>query len=103
MLLVNIDHIPGREIQVLGLVDGSVVQSKDSGSDFLAGMRAFVGGEINEYTQMLSEARQIAVERMMDAAEAMCADAIVNIRYSTSAIVEGAAEIIVYGTAVKYV
>lgn len=103
MLLLTMDHIPGKQIEVLGLVDGSVVQSKDVGSDFVAGMRAFVGGEISEYTKMLSEARQLAVERMMDAAEAMYADAIINIRYSSCAIMEGAAEIIAYGTAVKYV
>lgn len=103
MLLLNIDHIPGTEYEVLGLVEGSVVQSKDVGSDFMAGMRSFVGGEITEYTKMLSEARQIAVDRMVAAAEAVHADAVINVRYGTSAVMEGAAEIIAYGTAVKYV
>lgn len=102
MLLLTIDHIPGTEFEVLGLVDGSVVMAKDIGSDFVAGLRGFVGGEITEYTKMLSEARQIAVERMMDAAESLHADAIINIRYSTSAVMQNAAEIIAYGTAVTY-
>lgn len=102
MLLLNIDHIPGTEFEVLGLVDGSVVQSKDFGSDFVAGLRGFVGGEITEYTKMLAEARQIAVERMMRTAELMHADAVINIRYSTSAVMDGAAEIIAYGTAVRF-
>lgn len=103
MLLLNIDYIPGTEFEVLGLVDGSVVMCKDPASDFMAGMRSFVGGEINEYTQMLSEARQTAVERMMITAESLHADAIINIRYSTSEVMQSAAEIIVYGTAVKYI
>lgn len=103
MLLLNIDHIPGKKFEVLGLVDGSVVQSRDAGSRFAVGMKTLVGGEIGEYTQLLSEARQKAVERMMAAAEAMDADAVINIRYSSCAIMEDAAEIIAYGTAVKYV
>lgn len=103
MLLLSIDHIPGKEFEVLGLVDGSVVQSGDAGSKFAVGMQVLVGGEIGEYTKLLSEARQKAVERMMAAAEAMHADAVINIRYSSCAIMEGAAEIIAYGTAVKYV
>lgn len=103
MLLLNIDHIPGKEFEVLGLVNGSVVQSKDIGSDFVAGFRAFAGGEIVEYTKMLNEARHIAVERMMNSAERMYADAIINIRFGTSEVMEGAAEIIAYGTAVRFV
>lgn len=103
MLLLNIDHIPGTEYEVLGLVDGSVVMSKGAGSDFMAGMRAFAGGEIDEYTHMLSQARQTAIDRMIKEAETLHADAIINIRYSTSAVMEGAAEIIAYGTAVKYI
>lgn len=102
MLLLNIDHIPGTEFEVLGLVDGSVVHAKDFGSDFVAGLRGFVGGEITEYTKMLQEARQTAVERMMRTAEMLHADAVINIRYSTSAVMENAAEIIAYGTAVKF-
>lgn len=102
MLLLNIDHIPGTEYEVLGLVDGSVVRAKDFGSDFVAGLRGFVGGEITEYTKMLAEARQIVVERMVETAEKLHADAIINIRYSTSEVMDGAAEIVAYGTAVSY-
>lgn len=103
MLLLTIDHIPGTEFEVLGMVDGSVVRTKDFGSDFVAGMRSFVGGEITEYTKMLTEARQQALERMTEKAEALHADAIVGIRYCTSEVMSGAAEIMAYGTAVRYV
>ncbi len=101
MLLVNIDHIPGRELEVLGLVKGTVVQSKNFGKDFMAGMKTLVGGEIKGYTDMLVEARQIATKRMVDEAEALGADAIVNIRFGSSSVMQGAAEIVAYGTAVK--
>ena len=102
MLLVNIDHIPGREIEALALVKGSVVQCKSLGKDFMAGMKTFVGGEIESYTDMLTEARQLATKRMVDEAEALGADAVVNVRYASASIMQGAAEITVYGTAVKY-
>ena len=101
MLLLNIDHVPGREIEVLGIVKGTVVQSKNFGKDFMAGMKTLVGGEITGYTEMLVEARQIATKRMVDEASAMGADAIVNIRFGSSAVMQGAAEVIAYGTAVK--
>ena len=101
MLLVNIDHIPGRELEALGIVKGTVVQSKNFGKDFMAGMKTLVGGEIVGYTEMLIEARQIATKRMVDEAEAMGADAVVNIRYASASIMQGAAEITVYGTAVR--
>ena len=102
MLLINIDHIPGKELEVLGLVKGTVVQSKNFGKDFMAGMKTLVGGEIVSYTEMLTEARQIATKRMVDEAEALGADAVINIRYGSSSVMQGAAEIVVYGTAVKY-
>ena len=102
MLLVNIDYIPGKDLEVLGLVKGTVVQSKNFGKDFMAGMKTLVGGEITSYTEMLNEARQIAVKRMVDEAEALGADAIVNIHYGSSSVMQGAAEVIAYGTAVKY-
>ena len=103
MLLVNIDYIPGKEFEVLGLVKGTVVQSKNFGKDFMAGMKTLVGGEITGYTEMLNEARQIAVKRMVDEAEALVgADAIINIRYGSSSVMQGAAEVIAYGTAVRY-
>ena len=103
MLLVNIDHIPGKEYEVLGLVKGTVVQSKHMGKDFMASVKTIVGGEIKGYTEMLVEARKIATDRMEADAKALGADAILNIRYGSSAIMQGAAEVIVYGTAVKFV
>ena len=102
MLLINIDYIPGKELEILGLVKGTVVQSKNFGKDFMAGMKTLVGGEIVSYTEMLNEARQIATKRMVDEAEALGADAVINIRYGSSSVMQGAAEIVVYGTAVKY-
>ena len=101
MLLLNIDHVPGREIEALSIVKGSVVQCKSVGKDFMAGMKTFVGGEIESYTDMLTEARQLATKRMVDEAEALGADAVVNIRYASASIMQGAAEITVYGTAVR--
>ena len=102
MLLLNIDHVPGRDIEALSLVKGSVVQCKSVGKDFMAGMKTFVGGEIESYTDMLNEARQLATKRMVDEAEALGADAVVNVRYASASIMQGAAEITVYGTAVRY-
>ena len=101
MLLLNIDYIPGKKIQALGLVKGSVVQSKNFGKDFMAGMKTIVGGEIRGYTEMLIEARQIATKRMVDEAEALGADAVVGLRYGSASVMQGAAEVIAYGTAVK--
>ena len=77
---------PGREIEALGIVKGTVVQSKNFGKDFMAGMKTLVGGEITGYTEMLVEARQIATKRMVDEANTMGADAIVNIRFGSSAV-----------------
>ena len=101
MLLLNIDHIPGKEIEALGLVKGTVVQAKNFGKDFMAGMKTLVGGEIEGYTEMLNQARQIATKRMVDEAEALGADAVVNIRYASASVMQGAAEITAYGTAVR--
>ena len=101
MLLVNIDYIPGRELEVLGIAKGTVVQSKNFGKDFMAGMKTLVGGEITSYTEMLNEARQIAVKRMVDEAESMGADAVIGIRYTSASVMQGAAEITAYGTAVR--
>ena len=102
MLLLNIDYVPGKEVEPLGLVKGTVVQSKNFGKDFMAGMKTLVGGEIVGYTEMLTEARQIATKRMVDAAEALGADAIVGARYASSSVMQGAAEVVAYGTAVKF-
>ena len=101
MLLLNIDYVPGKEVEPLGLVKGTVVQSKNVGKDFMAGMKTLVGGEITGYTEMLTEARQIATKRMVDEAAAMGADAVINVRFGSSAVMQGAAEVIAYGTAVK--
>ena len=101
MLLLNIDHVPGREIEALSIVKGTVVQSKNFGKDFMAGMKTLVGGEITGYTEMLVEARQIATKRMVDEAQALGADAVVNVRYGSSSVMQGAAEVVAYGTAVK--
>ena len=102
MLLLNIDYIPGKEFEVLGMVKGTVVQSKHFGKDFMAGMKTLVGGEIVGYTEMLVEARQIATKRMVDEANAIGADAVIGVTYGSSAVMQGAAEVIAYGTAVKY-
>ncbi len=103
MLLINIDHVPGKELEVLGLVKGTIVQSKNFGKDFMAGMKTLVGGEIVGNTDMLTLALMIATKRIADEAEALGADAVINIRYGSSSVMQGAAEIVVYGTAVKYV
>jgi len=102
MILVNTSTIAGKEIsETLGLVKGSTIRAKHIGKDIAAAFRQIVGGELKEYSQMLSEARQIATKVMVEEAESLGADAIINIRYSTSAVMQGAAEILVYGTAVK--
>ena len=103
MKLLNIDYIPGKQIEALGLVKGTVVQSKNFGKDFMAGMKTLVGGEIVSYTEMLNEARQIAMKRMVDEAEELGADAVLNVRYGSSSVMQGAAEVIAYGTAVKII
>ncbi len=102
MLLVSIHQIPGKEYEVLGMVKGCVVQSKNFGKDFMAGMKTLVGGEIKGYTEMLIEARQIATKRMVDEANALGADAVVGVTYGSSAVMQGAAEVIAYGTAIKF-
>ena len=102
MKLVNIDYLPVYEIvEALGIVKGQTVQSKNIGKDIGAGFKTIVGGELAGYTDMLKEARQIATKRMVDEAESLGADAIINIRYGSSSVMSGAAEIIEYGTAVK--
>ncbi|MBR3211206.1 MAG: YbjQ family protein [Bacilli bacterium] len=102
MILVTTEEIKGKEIkETLGVVKGEIVQSKNIGRDFMAGMKTLVGGEIAGYTEMIREARQIATKRMVEEAEKLGADAVVGIRYGSSAVMQGAAEIIVYGTAVK--
>jgi uncharacterized protein YbjQ (UPF0145 family) len=102
MIIVNTDFVPGKEIkELLGLVRGNTIQTKHLGKDIVAGFRHIAGGEIKEYTEMLTEAREISLKRMTEKAEKMGADAILNVRFTTSAVMGGAAEILVYGTAVK--
>lgn len=103
MYLLTIDNIPGSKICALGLVKGATVQTKHFGKDLMAGLKTLVGGEIKGYTEMLNEARQIATEIMIKEAEALDADAIIGIRFSSSEVMNGAAEIVAYGTAVKII
>ncbi|MGN1085685.1 MAG: YbjQ family protein [Porcipelethomonas sp.] len=103
MILVNTDYISGKNFEMLGLVKGSTIQSKHAGKDIMQGFKTLVGGELKGYTEMMNEARAIATKRMVQEAEALGADAIVNVRYASSAIMQGAAEVMAYGTAVKFV
>ena len=102
MILNNIETIPGKKvIEHYGLVQGSTIRAKHVGRDFAAGIKNIFGGELKGYTELLQESRQQAIERMTEQAKSMGANAIVNIRFSTSTIAAGAAEILCYGTAVK--
>ena len=103
MILVNTDYISGKELEILTIVKGSTIQTKHIGKDISQSFKTLVGGELKEYNNMMNEARALATKRMVAEAEELGADAIVNIRYATSAIMQGAAEVIVYGTAVKFV
>ncbi len=102
MLLLTINYVPDKKIEALGIVKGNVVQSKHLGKDIMAGLKNVVGGELRGYTEMLTEAREIATQRMVQEAESMGADAVIRVEYTTSAIMDGTAEVIAYGTAVKY-
>ena len=103
MILVNTDYIPGKEFEMLGLVKGSTIQSKNVGKDIAAGFKTLVGGELKAYTEMMNEARALATKRMVAEAEELGADAVVNIRYASAAVMQGAAEVMAYGTAVKFI
>ena len=101
MLLSNLEMVPGRRVaKHLGLVQGSTVRAKHVGKDLFAGLKNIVGGELTAYTELLQESREEATQRMIDQAEAAGANAVLNIRYATSSITAGAAEIFAYGTAV---
>ena len=102
MILVNTDYISGKELEMLGLVKGSTIQTKHMGKDIMQSFKTLVGGELTSYNEMMNEARAIATKRMVNEAEELGADAVVNIRYSSAAIMQGAAEVIAYGTAVKF-
>ena len=103
MMLSTTDLITGKELENLGLVQGSVVQTKNIGKDLKAIGRTIVGGEIRDYTELLKDARSVATERMMQEAKDKGADAIVAVRYSTSSIMDSASEVMAYGTAVKFI
>lgn len=102
MILVNTDYINGKELEMLGLVKGSTVQSKNIGRDITQGFKTLVGGELGAYNEMMNDARALATKRMVQEAEEMQADAVINIRYASAAIMQGAAEVMAYGTAVKF-
>ena len=103
MMIVNTDYITGKQLETLSLVRGGTVHSKNIGRDIMSSFKTLVGGEIKDYTDMMNEARAIATQRMIEDAERLGADAIVNVRFASSAIMAGAAEIIAYGTAVKFI
>ena len=103
MLITTCDIIPGKQIEVLGLVSGNVVTSKNVGRDIMAGFKNLAGGEIKSYTDMMNEGRTIAEERMIAQAQAMGANAIICMRFDSSSVLEGTQEMLAYGTAVRYV
>jgi len=102
MIIVTTDFISGKEIETIGVAKGATVQSKHMGKDIMSGFKNLVGGEITSYTEMMNEARAIATKRMIEDAERLGADGIVNMRYESSSIMQGASEVIAYGTAVKF-
>ena len=101
MIIVNIDYITGKKIKVLGMAKGSIIQSKNIGKDIMSGFKTLVGGELTHYSEMMNEARAKATKRMVEDAQKQGADAVINVRYASSAVMQGAAEILAYGTAVK--
>lgn len=102
MIIVNTDYITGKELEMLGLVKGSTIQTKNIGRDITQGLKTLVGGELGAYTEMMNSARELATQRMETEAASLGADAVVNVRYTTSAVMQGAAEVMAYGTAVKF-
>lgn len=103
MMLTTIDVVPGKQYEVLGLVKGNMVQTKNFGKDIGVGLKSLVGGELKAYSDMMNEARATATKRMVAEAEALGADAIVCVRYTSASVMAGAAEILAFGTAVKFV
>ena len=101
MILVTTEGINGRELEMLGLVKGSTIQTVNAVRDIGAGLKTLVGGELTKYNEMMNNARALATKRMVEDAEAMGADAIVGVRYSSASVMQGAAEVMAYGTAVK--
>ena len=103
MLLTTTENIPGRSYEILGIVKGNMIQTRNIGRDIGQGLKSMVEGELSTYTEMMNESRAVATKRMVEEAEKLGADAVVMMRYSTSTVMQGAAEIIAYGTAVRYV
>lgn len=103
MIVVNTDFISGRALETIGLVRGSMIQTKHLGRDILSALKTIIGGELTAYSRMIDEARTTATDRMATEAQQLGADAVINVRYATSAVMQGAAEILVYGTAVRFV
>ncbi|MGM0397262.1 MAG: YbjQ family protein [Bacillota bacterium] len=103
MILVNTDYISGKTLETLGLVKGSTIQSRNVGRDITQGFKTLVGGELKAYNEMMNNARALATKRMALEAEELGADGIINIRYASAAVMQGAAEVMVYGTAVKFI
>ena len=102
MIIVTTDFINDKKLETMGIVKGATVQSKHVGRDILSGLKTLIGGEITAYTEMMDEARDIATKKMIEEAKRLNADGIVNVRYATSAVMQGAAEVMAYGTAVKF-
>jgi uncharacterized protein YbjQ (UPF0145 family) len=102
MILVNTDFITGKELETLTLVKGSTIQSRNIGRDITQAFKTLVGGELKAYTEMMNDARAIATKRMVQEAEALGADAVINIRYASASVMQNAAEVMAYGTAVKF-
>ena len=102
MLIVTTDYIAGKELEMLGMVKGSTIQTKHLGKDITQSFKTLVGGELTAYTEMMNDARALATKRMVQEAEAMGADAIVGVRYGSAAVMQAAAEVMAYGTAVKF-
>ena len=102
MIIVNVDYVPDQKLELIGLVKGSTIQSKNIGRDITQSFKTLIGGELKAYTQMMDEARALATQRMVDEAQSMNADAVINVRYASSAIMDGAAEVMAYGTAVRF-
>ncbi|MBO4883806.1 MAG: YbjQ family protein [Clostridia bacterium] len=102
MLIVTIESIPGKTLEPLGLVKGSTIQTVNAFRDIGAGLKTLVGGELTKYNEMMAKARALATERMVAEAQALGADAVVGVRFASSSIMQSAAEVMAYGTAVKF-
>ena len=102
MILVTTENVSGKETEMLGLVKGSTIQTVNAIRDIGAGLKTLVGGELTKYNEMMNKARALATKRMVEEAEAMGADAIVSVRYASASIMQNAAEVMAYGTAVKF-